>query len=159
MLVAESAWTSVSVLSVGRGQSKHHPERAQTAPGTGGAPTPQMLAVPPAPQTSPPAQVPQEATLRAMPQLSVPVTAPQPFPRRAQKATSVSTGQAQTPEVPAPPQVLGDAQVPQDATERDLPQLSFAVSGPQFLASRLQNAASLSAVQPHTPEVLPPPQV
>src|SRR3954465_7078565 len=57
-----------------------------------------------------------------------------------------STGVAQTLAVPPPPQVCGDTQLPHEAV-RATPQLSLAVTAPQFLASRVQKALSLSAVQ------------
>jgi len=45
-------------------------------------------------------------------------------------------------------------------TVRDVPQLSFAVTDPQFLPSSEQNALLLSAVQvPQTLATPPPPQV
>jgi hypothetical protein len=65
-----------------------------------------------------------------------------------------SSGQLQLDEpqtfaVPPPAQVAGDVQLPQLDTVREVPQLSFAVTLPQFLARRLQNAASVSGV--HAP--------
>jgi hypothetical protein len=64
-----------------------------------------------------------------------------------------------TPGAP-PPQVLFPEHAPQ-STVRDTPQLSFAVTFPQFLPRREQKAASLSFVQPHWFGLLglPPPQV
>src|SRR5512140_96644 len=47
-------------------------------------------------------------------------------------------------------QMSDPVHVPHDATVRLVPQLSLAVTLPQFLPSRVQNATSLSAVQPHT---------
>lgn len=40
--------------------------------------------------------------------------------------------------------------MPHDATVREAPQLSGAVTVPQFLLVRAQNAASVSATQPQT---------
>jgi hypothetical protein len=56
--------------------------------------------------------------------------------------------------VPPPPQVCGEVQVPQELTVREVPQLSLAVTEPQVLPRREQNAVLLSAVH-----VLPPVQV
>jgi hypothetical protein len=53
----------------------------------------------------------------------------------------------QTFEVPPPPQVAGDVHVPHELTVRDVPQLSLAVTEPQFLPRREQKAALVSAVQ------------
>jgi hypothetical protein len=50
----------------------------------------------------------------------------------------------QTLGVPEPPQVLGETHEPQELTVRLLPQLSLAVTLPQFLPRREQNAASVS---------------
>src|SRR6185436_10076212 len=58
----------------------------------------------------------------------------------------------QTLAVPPPPQVCGEVQVPHEDTVRLVPQLSLAVTLPQFLPSREQNAVLLSGVQ------VPPPQ-
>src|SRR5690349_1045525 len=52
---------------------------------------------------------------------------------------------------PPPAQVCGDVHVPQLVTVRWTPQLSLAVTCPQFLASREQNAASLSGVHDAPP--------
>jgi hypothetical protein len=57
------------------------------------------------------------------------------------------------------PHVCGKAQVPQLETVRLLPQLSFAVTLPQFLPRREQNVVSDSAAQPHTLTGPPPPHV
>ena len=53
----------------------------------------------------------------------------------------------QTLAVPPPPQVAGDVHVPHELTVRDVPQLSFAVTEPQFLPRREQKAVLVSAVQ------------
>src|SRR5262245_31493021 len=53
----------------------------------------------------------------------------------------------QTFAVPPPPHVCGDVHEPQELTVRLVPQLSFAVTVPQFFARREQNALSLSGVQ------------
>ena len=50
------------------------------------------------------------------------------------------------PHRPAP-QASPKAQLPQELTVRLIPQLSEPVTGPQFLASREQKAASLSGEQ------------
>jgi hypothetical protein len=50
-------------------------------------------------------------------------------------------------------------QLPHDETVRDVPQLSAPVQLPQALPSRAQKAGSVSAVQPHTFVVPPPPHV
>src|SRR5437016_1873926 len=52
-----------------------------------------------------------------------------------------------TLDVPPPPHVSGEVHVPQEVTVRDAPQLSFAVTVPQFFASLAQNDAFVSAVQ------------
>jgi len=51
--------------------------------------------------------------------------------------------------------------MPHELTVRDVPQLSFAVTEPQFLPRRVQNAAVVSGVQPHTlgTEGVAPPQL
>jgi hypothetical protein len=56
--------------------------------------------------------------------------------------------------VPPPPQVAGEVQVPQELTVREVPQLSLAVTEPQFLPRREQNAVLVSAVHapPHVSE-------
>jgi hypothetical protein len=97
---------------------------------------------------------------RETPQLSLDVTLPQFLPRRAQNAVFVSAVQPHTPDVPPPPHVTPvPLHVPHEATVRDVPQLSAAATLPQFLTSRVQYAASVSGVQPHTFAVPPPPQL
>jgi hypothetical protein len=76
-----------------------------------------------------------------------------------QKAAFVSAMQPHTLTVPPPPQVCGAVQVPQLATVRAVPQLSVPATCPQFLPARVQKAAFVSAAQPHTFTVPPPPQV
>jgi hypothetical protein len=84
------------------------------------------------------------------------VTLPQFFPRRVQNAVLLSTGQPHTFAVPAPPHVTPVPEhVPHDATVRDIPQLSAAVTLPQFLPSREQKAVSVSGMQ----QTLPTPHV
>jgi hypothetical protein len=90
--------------------------------------------------------------------LSVPRTLPQSFPRRVQNAVSVSAVQPHTLAETAP-HVCGEVHVPHDATDRVTPQLSWAVTPPQFFPSRVQNVASASPVQPHTFAAPPPPHV
>src|SRR4051812_12417282 len=62
---------------------------------------------------------------------------------------------------PAPPQDCGEVHVPHEVTVRDVPQLSAAVTLPQFLPSREQNVVSVSGVHdaPHTLAVPLPAQV
>jgi hypothetical protein len=120
---------------------------------------PHSFAVPPPPHVPGALQVPQEATARTVPQLSVFVTAPQSLPSREQNVVLSSAVQLGGPHTLLAPQVCGAVQVPQEATVRLLPQLSAVVTPPQFLPSRPQNAASVSAVQPQDPAVPPPPQV
>src|SRR5262245_37303606 len=68
---------------------------------------------------------------------------------RATKAYAVpTTGPPQTLTLPPPPHVLGCTQVPQLAIVRIWPQLSLAVTLPQFLPSIEQSAVSDAAVQP-----------
>jgi hypothetical protein len=71
----------------------------------------------------------------------------------------VDAVQPQTFVAPPPPHVFGDAQAPHEATVRDRPQLSVPKSEPQSLPSRVQNAVSLSAAQPHTFAVPPAAQL
>src|SRR5262245_17554922 len=59
---------------------------------------------------------------------------------------SLSGVHPQTPAVPPPPHVSLPAQLPQ-TTLRWLPQLSSAVTGPQFLPCRAQNVGVLSETQ------------
>jgi hypothetical protein len=101
----------------------------------------------------------QSGTNRLLPQLSFAVTLPQFFPSREQKAALVSAMQPHTFAMPPPAQDSGEAHVPHEATVRDAPQLSLAVTLPQSLPSRTQNAVSLSAAQPHTFAVPLPPQL
>jgi hypothetical protein len=113
--------------------------------------------VPPPPHTAGEVHVPHDDRVRVVPQLSAAVTPPQFLPTREQNAASVSGVHVETPQtlaVPPPAHVLGAVQVPHEVTERELPQLSFAVTVPQFLASRVQNAASVSAVHGGTPQTL-----
>jgi hypothetical protein len=60
-------------------------------------------------------------------------------------------------EIP-PPQVSGAVHVPH-STVRAAPQLSLAVTEPQFAATREQSAASSSGVHPHLFGTAPPPHV
>ncbi len=120
---------------------------------------PHAFAVPPPPQVCGQVQAPQLDTVRAAPQLSVPERLPQAAPRRVQNAASLSCVQPHAFAVPPPPQVCGQVQVPQLDTVRPAPQLSVPERPPQVAPRRVQNAASLSCVQPHTFAVPPPPQV
>ena len=74
-----------------------------------------------------------------VPQLSLAVTLPQFLPKREQKLALDSGGQPQTLSVPSPPHVCGEAQVPQ-STVLGVPQLSLAVTLPQFLPKRVQKS-------------------
>jgi hypothetical protein len=121
---------------------------------------PHTLPVPPPPHVTPvPLQVPQDVTVRLVPQLSAAVTLPQFLPSREQNAASPSYVQPHTFAVPPPAHVCGDAHVPHGVTVRLVPQLSAAVTLPQFFPSRVQNGASPSYVQPHTLAVPPPAHV
>jgi hypothetical protein len=113
---------------------------------------PHRFAVPPPAHVCGDVHVPHEVTVRAAPQLSFPDTVPQFFPTRVQNAASVSAVQPHTlaTDGVAPPHVCGAVHVPHEATVRDAPQLSAAVTLPQFLPNRVQNAGSVSAVHPHT---------
>jgi hypothetical protein len=64
-------------------------------------------------------------------------------------------------DVPPPPQVFGDVQVPQELTVRVVLQLSTATKLPQLRPKRAHRALSLSGSQgfPHWLGVPPPPQV
>src|SRR5262249_34943568 len=57
------------------------------------------------------------------------------------------------------PHTLGAVHEPQSTLTRLTAQLSISDTAPQFFPSRAQNAALLSAIQPQTPGVPPPPQV
>ena len=122
---------------------------------------PHTLAVPPPAHVAGDVHVPHELTVRDVPQLSLAVTPPQFFPNREQNAVSVSAEQPHTLAVPPPAHVWGDVHVPQELTVRDVPQLSLAVTPPQFTPSREQNAVSVSGVhdEPHTLAVPPPAHV
>ena len=101
------------------------------------------------PQISVPVHVPHEAAVRVVPQLSSAVSEPQFLPSREQKLVLVSGAQPHRLGV-TPPQVCVPLQEPQEVTERDAPQLSVAVTGPQFAFARVQNAGSLSGAQLQT---------
>jgi hypothetical protein len=91
---------------------------------------------------------PHELTVRDVPQLSFAVTLPQFFPRREQNDALLS-GVHDVPHtfaVPPPPQVCGAVHEPHELTVRDVPQLSFAVTMPQFFPRRAQNEPSVSGV-------------
>jgi len=114
------------------------PCRAQNAASVSLVHEQRLLAV----QTTPTGQVPQ-TTVRVAPQLSVAMTAPHCLPCRAQNAASVSGVQEQTLFVL---QTVGAVHLPQLDTVRRMPQLSLAVTVPQFFPSRAQNRALLSRV-------------
>lgn len=109
---------------------------------------PHWFACPPPAQLSGVVQAPQLDAVRGVPQLSVPVKAPHCFPRRAQKTASVSGVQVQALLVQV--SAGGAVQVPQSAV-RGLLQLSVPLNMPQVFPWRVQNVASLSAVQEQTP--------
>jgi hypothetical protein len=81
------------------------------------------------------------------------------LPSATQNAASLSGVQPQMLAVPPPPHVCGRVHAPHDATVRGALQLSVLVRLPQAAPLRVQNVASLSAVQPHTLAVPPPPHV
>lgn len=101
-------------------------------------------------QTWPVPQVPQLVTVRLAPQLSVAITEPHVLPSRVQNAELLSATQ---PHTPLPPQVCGAVQVPQLVIVRVVPQLSAAVTEPQFLTRREHICVSLSGVQQTLGEV------
>jgi hypothetical protein len=115
---------------------------------------PHTLRVPPPPHACGEGHAPQESTVRFAPQLSFAVTEPQFLPSRVQNARSVSDVQTHTLAV-TKPQVHGAVQLPHELTVRLVPQLSTAVTPPQVVPSREQNAGSVSGVQ----QTLPPLQV
>jgi hypothetical protein len=80
------------------------------------------------------AQLPHEYVL-VMPQLSAAVTLPQLFPSRAQNAVEFSDVHVppHTFGIPSPPQVADPVHVPHEVTVRIVPQLSRAITVPQFL--------------------------
>ena len=94
--------------------------------------------------------MPHEATVRAVPQLSVSVTAPQALFMRVQNAASVSATQFTGPHTLPALQTSGAVHVPHEVTVRLLPQPSLAVTAPQFLPTREQNALSVSEAHPQT---------
>jgi hypothetical protein len=123
------------------------PSRLQNVPSLSGV-QPHAFGVPPPPQVTPvPVHVPHEATLRAAPQLSVPDQLPQALPSRLQNVPSLSGVQPHT--LLAPQTGLSIGHVPHGFTVRAVPQLSFAVTLPQFLPSRVQKVALSSGVQMH----------
>lgn len=91
--------------------------------------------------------MPHDSAVRATPQLSVPETVPQFLPNREQNTASDSVKQTQTFDAL---HICVDEQVPQEATVRAVPQLSFALTAPQFLPRREQNEASVSGAQTQT---------
>jgi hypothetical protein len=96
------------------------------------------------------AQTPEAAHIWPVGHVPQAIVPPQPLVTVPQFLTpqacaAVSGVQAQTLGVPAPPQVCGATHVPQ-LTVRRLPQLSRALTVPQFLPRREQNRALLSRV-------------
>ncbi len=132
------------------------PSRAQSAWSDSGI-QPQTFGAPPPPQPWGNGHDPQVA-VREPPQLSMAVNDPQVLPCRAHKAASVSGMHPHVFGLPPPPQVLGEAQLPQKAV-RPRPQLSGAFNDPQVAPWRLQKVSSLSGAHPQTFGVPPPPQV
>lgn len=129
------------------------PTRAQKS-GSFSPVQPQTFAVPPPAQLFTPLQLPQEAMSRVWPQRSVtPVREPQVFPSELHSAASVSGAQTQAFAL----QLLGKVQVPHDVTVLGAPQLSVAVTAPQALPRRVQNAALLSGTQLGWPQMLATP--
>jgi hypothetical protein len=100
--------------------------------------------------------------LRLAPQLSFSLGVPHVSPILVQCAAFVSPAQPQTLAVPLPPHVLGAVQPApklQSATVRLVPQLSAAVTPPQFFPSLLQNAGFVSLEHAQTFGVPLPPHV
>jgi hypothetical protein len=119
---------------------------------------PHTFAAPPPAQVCGAVHTPQLA-VRDAPQLSLEVTLPQFLPSPAQNAAVLCAVQPHTFPVPPPPHVTPvPVHVPQSAV-REAPQLSFAVTLPQFFPRRAQNTPSVSAVHPHTFAVPPPAHV
>ena len=129
------------------------PSREQNAVSVS-AEQPQTLALPPPAHVCGEVHVPHELTVRDVPQLSLAVTPPQFLPSREQNAVSVSAEQPQTLALPPPAHVCGEVHVPHELTVRDVPQLSLAVTPPQFLPSREQNAVSVSGLHDELPVVI-----
>jgi hypothetical protein len=149
----------VPQLSFAVTPSQFFPRRVQNVASLS-AVHPHTLAAPPPPQVWGVVHVPQ-SVVRDVPQLSAAVRLPQFLPCRVQNVALLSGVQPHTFVVPPPPQVWGVVHVPHDVTVRLVPQLSFAVTPPQFFPSRVQNVASFSPVQPHTlaTDGVAPPQV
>ncbi len=117
---------------------------------------PHTFGVPPPPHVWGEVHAPQLAVL-VTPQLSAAFTEPQFLPSLAQKADADSGVHTSHTFGVTPPQ-MPVTQIPQLAVRGD-PQLSVAVTVPQFLPSRAQKAASDSAVHPHRFAIPPPPQL
>src|SRR5678815_5127718 len=86
-------------------------------------------------------------------QVSVPTLLPPPEPFLFSAWIVTEVPPPHVFAVPSPPQVVGELQVPHELTVRETPQLSLAVTEPQLLPSRWQNAGLLSSVQPPPPPV------
>jgi hypothetical protein len=117
---------------------------------------PHWFGTPPPPQLVSDEQMPQLATLRGWPQMSVPERGPQAAESRAQNCALLSEAQVHCP---LALHMFGATHMPHDCTVRGTPQLSCAVLAPQLVPVRVQNAALVSDVQPHTLVVPPPPQL
>ena len=116
-----------------------------------------------APHWLPAPQVPHEVMVRVAPQVSVISSEPHVFSARAQRAASDSGMHTHWLE---DVHVVGLVQLPQLVTVRVAPQLSAAVTAPHWAPTRVQKVALVSAVQPQTlamppppPQVLTPPQL
>ena len=122
---------------------------------------PHTLGLEAPPHVSPaPVQPPQLAIFRIMPQLSSELFGPQLAPVRVHSCASDSGVQPHTLAFPPPPHVEPvPLHVPQLATARERPQLSFPLALPQLTPERLQNAGVGSGVHPHTLALPAPPHV
>jgi hypothetical protein len=111
------------------------------------AATPHTFAEPAPPQVAGLVQAPHATLVRVEPQLSAAVTEPQFFPSREQNVVSDSGVQTQTFD---PLQVSVPEHVPHPTPVRVVPQLSAAVTEPQFFPSREQKVVSDSGVHTQT---------
>jgi hypothetical protein len=81
--------------------------------------------------------------------------------QEGRKPQALETGhtcwvQPHAPGVPPPPHMLGSMQLPQFSTVRATPQLSLPAALPQLASRAMQNAWSVSGVQPPGPSPPPP---
>ncbi len=133
----------VPQLSAAVTEPQFFPSRVQNVVSVSGVQTQTFDAL----QLSVPEQVPQDTLVRLAPQLSVPLTEPQSFPRREQNVVSLSGEHTQTF---VPLHVSVPVQEPQGTPLRVVPQLSAAVTEPQFFPSREQNERFVSGVHMQT---------